>query len=310
MRREAALPCGRAERSYAAGMQRLGLVIHPTRDIGAALSSVEEWAERNDIEVVQLEAGKHERDVAPAGEVDACDLVVAVGGDGTVLTALRGAAASAAPVLGVACGSLGALSAVSADEVADALEAFKAGDWKRWDIPALEIAVDGEQVAWALNDFVVVRRAGQQLTADISIGGELYAKVAGDGVIAATLLGSSAYSMGAGGPLLVSGTKAFVVTPIVIHGGSVPSAVIPSDLELEIEVHPGYGGFDVEIDGQTSELDGSCFTVTLAGSKSSLVGIGQPRLAFTALRRRGLIADSPRMLAREDRARLAERAAD
>jgi NAD+ kinase len=291
-------------------MRRIGLVIHPTRDIDTALSQVEELTSAHDVEVVQLEAGKHEREVAPSGEVDACDLVVAVGGDGTVLTALRGAASSAAPVLGVACGSLGALSAVSAGEVTAALDAFAAGDWKRWEIPALEIAVDGEQIAWALNDFVVVRRAGQQLTADISIGGEVYARIAGDGVIAATLLGSSAYSMGAGGPLLVSGTSAFVVTPIVIHGGSVPPAVIPSDLELRIEVHPGYGGFDIEIDGQTIELDGTDFTIALAESKAALVGIGQPRLAFTALRRRGLIADSPRMLAREDRAKLAERAAD
>jgi NAD+ kinase len=289
-------------------MQRLGLVIHPTRDIDSALSQIQKWAESEGIEVVQLEAGKSEREVAPAGEVDACDLVVAVGGDGTVLTALRSAASSAAPVLGVACGSLGALSAVSADDVHDALESFKAGDWKRWDIPALEVSVDGEQVAWALNDFVVVRKAGQQLTADISIGGELYGRIAGDGVIAATVLGSSAYSMGAGGPLLVSGNQAFVVTPIVIHGGSVPPAVVPSDLELRIEVHPGFGGFDVEIDGQTMEIEGTDFTIALAESKAALVGIGQPRLAFTALRRRGLIADSPRMLARDDRERLAERA--
>jgi NAD+ kinase len=284
-------------------MERLGLVIHPTRDIDSALSRVREWASEHGIEVVQLEAGRQEREVAPAGEVDACDLVVAVGGDGTVLTALRSAAEHAAPVLGVACGSLGALSAVSAGDVTAALDSFNAGDWSRWDIPALEVSVGREKVAWALNDFVVVRRSGQQLTADIAIGGELYARVAGDGVIAATLLGSSAYSMGAGGPLLVSGTNAFVMTPIVPHGGSIPPAVIPADLELTIEVHHGYGGFDVEIDGQTMELDGSEFALNLAESKAALVGIGQPRLAFTALRRRGLIADSPRMVARGDRAR-------
>ena len=291
-------------------MHRLGLVIHPTRDIEGALSSLQDWADANDIEVVQLDAGKHEREVAPAGEVDACDLVVAVGGDGTVLHALRGAVTSAAPVLGVACGSLGALSAVSASEITAALDAFKSGSWTRWDIPALDIAVDGDRVAWALNDFVVVRRAGQQLTADISIGGELYARIAGDGVIAATLLGSSAYSMGAGGPLLVSGLSAFVMTPIVIHGGSVPSAVIPSDLELTLAVHPGYGGFDIEIDGQGVELEGEAFAITLVESKAALVGLDGPRLAFTALRRRGLIADSPRMLARDERARLAATGGD
>lgn len=289
-------------------MNRLGLVIHPTRDIDTALSRLEDWAEAHDIEVVQLDAGRHEREVAPRGEVEACDLVVAVGGDGTVLSALRGAGVEGTPVLGVACGSLGALSAIRADEITEALDAYHAGSWTQWEIPALEVSVDGEQVAWALNDFVVVRRSGQQLTADLSIGGELYARVAGDGVIAATLLGSSAYSMGAGGPLLVSGTNAYVLTPIVTHGGSVPPAVIPSDLELTIEVHRAFGGFDVEIDGQITDVDDSTFVLRLADSKATLVGIGVPRLAFTALRRRGLIADSPRMVAREERTHQAEQA--
>ena len=289
-------------------MRRLGLVIHPTRDLDGALAQIEGWAERHDVEVVQLEAGRSEREVAPPGEVDACDLVVAVGGDGTVLTALRGAEHVAAPVLGVACGSLGALSAVSVDEVPGALDSFREGSWTRWDIPALDVAVDGERAAWALNDFVVVRRAGQQLTADISIGGELYARLAGDGVVTATLLGSTAYSMGAGGPLIVSGTNAFVVTPLVTHGGSIPPAVVPGDLEVTLDVHPGYGGFDIEIDGQTTELDGTTFTLSLVESKAAMVGIGAPRLAFTAMRRRGLVADSPRVLARDERKRQAESA--
>lgn len=291
-------------------MERLGLVIHPTRDIDAALERVEEWAEKQSVEVVQLDGGRHEREVAPRGEVDACDLVVAVGGDGTVLTALRSASEVSAPVLGVACGSLGALSAVAADDVTEALGAFASESWTRWAIPALEISVDGEQVAWALNDFVAIRRAGQQLTADIAIGGELYARIAGDGVIAATPLGSSAYSLGAGGPLIVAGHTSFVVTPIVTHGGAVPPAVVPSDLNVVIEVYPGHGGFDIEIDGQTMDVEGTVFELSLAESKASLVGLGEPQLAFTALRRRGLIADSPRMVARGERARVTAPAED
>lgn len=288
-------------------MKRLGLVIHPTRDIDTALGRLEEWASGHGVEVVQLDAGRAERSVAPEGEVDACDLVVAVGGDGTVLTALRAASEVSAPVLGVACGSLGALSAVSAGDITAALDAFRSGSWTRWQIPALEVDVDGKQVAWALNDFVVIRRSGQQLTADISIGGEIYARVAGDGVIAATPLGSSAYSLGAGGPLIVAGNSSFVVTPVVTHGGSVPPAVVPSSLSVTIEVHQGFGGFDVEIDGQTMDVDGTTFVLSLAESMASLVGIGDPQLNFTALRRRGLIADSPRMVARGERARQAER---
>ena len=69
-----------------------------------------DWASQNDVEMVQLRAGNNHREVAPFGQVDACDLVVAIGGDGTVLSALRASAETATPVLGVACGSLGALA--------------------------------------------------------------------------------------------------------------------------------------------------------------------------------------------------------
>ena len=215
-----------------------------------------EWADSHGVEVVQLPAGNHDREVAPFGEVDACDLVVAIGGDGTVLSALRAAAprtrrcwaspaaASARwpPSAPIACPS--------------ALEAYESGSWRRRQVPALEVSVGGEQVAWALNDFVAVRRAGQQLTVDVTVDGELYARMAGDGVIVATALGSSAYSMAARGPLLVLDSEAFVVTPLTIHGGSIPPLVIPARCTVVLDVFPGWGGFDLEIDGQTVEIEG------------------------------------------------------
>jgi NAD+ kinase len=96
-------------------MERIGLVVHPTREIDRTLDELGGWAKDHGIEVVQVRARNGRRVVASEGEVNACDLVVALGGDGTVLTALRSSMDSATPVLGVACGSLGALSAVRAD---------------------------------------------------------------------------------------------------------------------------------------------------------------------------------------------------
>jgi NAD+ kinase len=252
---------------------------------------------------VQLKAGNHDREVAPFGDVSRCDLVAAVGGDGTVLTALRAAAPHDTPVLGVACGSLGALAAVTSDELPAALEDYEAGQWRRRDIPALEITVDGEDGGWALNDFVAVRRAGQQLAVEVTIDDELYARTAGDGVIVATALGSSAYSMAAGGPLLVLSADSIVVTPLASHGGSVPPLVVPPACRLTLDVHPGYGGYDVEIDGHTTEINGRHFELELVPDKATLVGVGDPGLGLTPLRRRGLIADSPRMVVRDQRAK-------
>jgi NAD+ kinase len=284
-------------------VHRVGLVVHPKRPIDRPLDVLREWASSNDVEVVQLKAGNHDREVAPFGEVDGCDLIAAIGGDGTVLTALRAAAEHDTPVLGVACGSLGALAAVTAKELPEALEAYDAGTWRKRAIPALEVTVDGEQGAWALNDFVAVRRAGQQLAVEVTIDDELYARMAGDGVVVATALGSSAYSMAAGGPLLVLSAESIVMTPLVIHGGYVPPLVVPPRCNLTLDVEPGFGGFDVEIDGQTTDVQGKRFELRIVPDRATLVGIGEPGLGLTPLRSRGLIADSPRMIARDKRAK-------
>jgi NAD+ kinase len=284
-------------------VHRVGVVVHPKRPLDRPLAVLRDWASGHGVEMVQLKAGNHDREVAPFGDVDACDLVVAIGGDGTVLTALRAAAVHDTPVLGVACGSLGALAAVSADDLPDALDAYDAGSWRRHPIPALEVTVDGEAGAWALNDFVAVRRAGQQLAVEVTIDDELYAQMAGDGVVVATALGSSAYSMAAGGPLLVLSAESIVVTPLTIHGGSVPPLVVPPQCNVRLDVYPGYGGFDVEIDGQTTEWQGKRFDLKIAPDKATLVRVGSPGLGLTPLRKRGLIADSPRMIARDERAK-------
>jgi NAD+ kinase len=281
-------------------VQRIGLVVHPSREIARALSIVEEWASQRDIELVQLHTPNQKREVAPFGDVTRCDVVVAIGGDGTVLTALRAAADSHAPVLGVACGSLGALSAVTTPELEMALDMLEAGQWSPRRLPALEATADGERVAWALNDFVLVRRAGQ-LIVNISVGDELYARTAGDGVIAATALGSSAYSMASSGPILVAGIQAFVVTPLLMHGGSAPPIVVRADTAVTLAAQPGYSGFDVEVDGHRASIDGTTFTVRLAEHTATLVSMAEPGLGITALRRRGLITDSPRVMAREER---------
>jgi NAD+ kinase len=217
-----------------------------------------------------------------------------------VLTALRAAASASTPVLGVACGSLGALSTVTAEGLADALRAFDDGSWWRRDLPALDVSVDGQRVAWALNDFVLVRRTGQ-LIVEASVGGELYARMAGDGIIVATPLGSSAYSMAAGGPLIVAGAEAFVATPLLIHGGSVPPLVVRGDVELTLDAHPGYAGFDIEVDGQLEAIAATRFTVRLTQSRATLVELGDPGLGLSPLRQRGLVTDSPRVLTRDDR---------
>ena len=284
-------------------LARIALVVHPTREISSSLEALERWAGEHDLEIVQIPAvGESVRHVAEAGELTDGDLVVAMGGDGTVLAALRAAAPLDAPVLGVACGSLGALTAVRADRLEEALDRVLAGDWSDYRLPALAVTSADAEEQWGVNDFVLNRRGSGQVVADVSVGEELYVRLAGDGVIVATALGSTAYSMAAGGPVLVPGTPAFVCTPVAMHGGNAPPLVVPATATVQVEVHPSYAGFDVELDGHVYPSEATEFSVTLKEDKATLVSFGDLGLGLAGLRERRLIADSPRVLARDDRA--------
>lgn len=285
------------------GLERVGVVVHPTREIDGALGALRDWVAEHDLELVQIEAGTNrKRPVAEFGEVERCDLVVAIGGDGTVLASLRAAMRTGAPVLGVACGSLGALTDTSADHLSEALDHYLAGDWFPRRLPALVIRCeeDGSEQA-ALNDFVVVRRSGGQVAVDVSVDGELYVRMAGDGVVCATSLGSTAYSMAGGGPIVVGPAPTYVVTPLAMHGGNAPSIVVRDSAKVELVVHPTFSGFDVEVDGRPAEVGGVRYTVTMREDAATLVASAEPDHGLGGLRKRRIVMDSPRVMARDDR---------
>lgn len=286
-------------------MNRVGVLVHPTRPVREALEILRSWTQERGLELVQVPAGEQPA-VAPAGEVSACDLIAALGGDGTVLKALHAAARTGTPVMGVAYGSLGALTTVPETELLAGLQRFVAGDWIPRRLPALALRSAGGEVAPAINDLVLSRRGGTQLVLDVCVADELYARLAGDGIVVATPMGSSAYSMAAGGPLLDVGTNAFVCTPLAMHGGCAPPVVVSDDQEVSLEAHPGFGGFDLQIDGAHVAAAGRRFGVTLEQEYATLVDLLDIKTGLPGLRERGLIADSPRVLVRERRAVPAE----
>jgi NAD+ kinase len=283
-------------------MRRIGVLVHPTRPVEDAVEVLRDWAKDRDVEVVQIAVGDQPT-VAPPGQVSACDLVAALGGDGTVLKALHIAARTATPVLGVAYGSLGALTAVPEHELRTALDRFAAGDWFRSELPALDLSSAEGLHASAINDCVLSRRRGTQLILDVYVDQDLYVRLAGDGVIVATALGSSAYSMAAGGAILSSGTDVFICTPLAMHGGCAPPLVVPEDRELTVVVHPTYGGFDLAVDGRQMAIGADRFKVTSRHAYTTLVTFEPSRTGLGRLRERGLIADSPRVAAEHTRER-------
>lgn len=276
-------------------MQRVGVVVHPTRDVSDAVEVLRRWTDERGLELVQVTAGE-QPPVAEIGDVGSCDLIAALGGDGTVLKALHAAHDTGTPVLGVAYGSLGALSAVPHSELQSGLERFAAGDWSAQGLPALRLGSAEGRLAAAINDVVILRGGGTQLILDLRVEGELYARLAGDGIVIATPLGSSAYSMAAGGPVLAADANVFICTPLAMHGGCAPPVVVSDQRNVTVDVHPSVGGFEVAVDGFKLANESDRFEVACDGAYATLVGLDGSRGGMTRLRERGLIADSPRIV--------------
>jgi NAD+ kinase len=283
-------------------LRRIGLVVHPRREIDRALANVRAWAEAHGAEVVQIRVSGQERVVADPGEVASCDLILGIGGDGTTLHALHAGAKVGRPVLGVACGSLGALTAVAAEDVDEALEAVAGGRWLARRLPGLRIVADGGLDRVAINDLVVVRRGASQVLIEIHVDHQLYVRYAGDGVIVATPAGSSAYTLAAGGPVLAERSGGLVLTPLAPHGGCCPPLVVGSETPVRVVIEPGYAGARLELDGQIEDALPPELRAERVEDYATLVGLGDEEPLLAGLRRRRIIIDSPRVLARDDRA--------
>ncbi|HET6507570.1 MAG TPA: NAD(+)/NADH kinase [Baekduia sp.] len=285
---------------------RIGVVVHPHRDLDEALATLRGWAAGHGEEIVQIRVEGQERQVAPLGDPADCDLIAAVGGDGTTLAALHAGAPHGLPVLGIACGSLGALTATHAGELTVALDRFAAGAWEARALPGVAVAVDGHAPKIALNDLVVVRKGANQVVVGVEIDDEPFVRFAGDGVVIATPLGSSAYTMAAGGPVLAGDTPAIVVTPVAAHGGSTPPLVVGSQKEVRVTIDGGWGGARIELDGQIHDYDPKELHVAWRAGYATLVRFAGAETLLAGLRRRRILQDSPRVVARDERERAHE----
>jgi NAD+ kinase len=275
----------------------VGVVVHPSRNIDEPLDLLRTWAAEHGVTVIQVAVPGQHRAVAEPGEVGDCDLIVSIGGDGTMLAAMRAGVAADLPVLGISCGSLGVLTAVGAEALPAALDRFRAGDWTPRVLPALTVARSDGPDLFALNDVSIVRNGIGQVRVTSRVDGTLFSRLAGDGCIVSTAVGSSAYSLAAGGPLLAPGTDAYVLTPLPTHGGSRHALIVAAASELALEVSTGHGGARLEIDGQVAATDPHVLTIRLRPGVARLVAYADQEPLFALLRRRGIIADSPRIVA-------------
>lgn len=185
------------------------------------------------------------------------ELILALGGDGTVLRAVNVAAGMQKPVLGINLGRVGFLSEASPDEIEDVLSAIDKNELTLGTRNMLQAQLlnHGEDVPRlifnSLNEVSVIRqRGGCVVRLDILIDGEPAGSVVGDGVLVATATGSSAYSLSCGGPLVHPDIDAMIITPISGHVRSMRPMVVPGSSVIRVRPQAGCGFMELSADGK------------------------------------------------------------
>jgi NAD+ kinase len=165
------------------------------------------------------------------------DLLVVLGGDGTILHLVGQLGDNIKPVFGINIGALGFLTCSNSSAYAEAVECIAAGKMTFSERTLLEVAINGSSVVTGLNDVVFSRgEVSRLIQLKTSVNGEVLTEFNADGLIVATPTGSTAYSLSAGGPILAPESGAFVITPICPHVLTNRSIIVDEDAVIEVEV--------------------------------------------------------------------------
>ena len=259
----------------------------------AAVRDLAKWlAERNVHALFEPDAAAAigATGVPRAALVRQVDLLVVLGGDGTLLAVARAQDEGAVPILGINLGTLGFLAAVSVDEMETALARALAGEMEIE--PRMRLAVElaranGESRRWlALNDAVVTRGASARIVdLDVRADGQLVTTYHADGLIVSTPTGSTAYSLSAGGPILLPEVPSVVLTPICPHALTQRPLVLPDSVRIEVSVEARGGEVQLSVDGQEGAPLGAGDRVVVERSAHpTLLMVPPQRSRFEVLR--------------------------
>ncbi|MFI9597820.1 NAD(+)/NADH kinase [Nonomuraea sp. NPDC052265] len=259
----------------------VGLVLHPQRDSKKAIDTILRWAAEKGATVLGLpeEVGRIDCSAVPVDAValvERADLLVGLGGDGTMLRTMRLLAGRPTPILGVNLGKLGFLAEIDVDELAGTLSAIDRHEYTIEPRMAIKSVVAGVEVT-AFNDIALVRIPGEGLAAvSVTPSGSPFVSLSADAVIVATSTGSTAYSFSAGGPIVSPRVEAILVVPAAAHSSFNRALVLPADEEVTLEVLPTSGRLAVEVDGRVVGhlCPGDTVTVTAWPGAAKVVRVG------------------------------------
>ena len=241
-------------------IRRVGVVSKPDRDdIPGLLHNLARWCGERKLELAvdPVTAEYLQRDDGlPRDELpEGCDLIVVLGGDGTLLSAARGVGNRQIPLLAVNLGGLGFMMTTGPDELPCALDSVGRSAYELDSRMILEgrLQRKGKTLErfFALNDIVVANGAmARVLHLEAYADGEYVCGYTADGLILSTPTGSTAYSLAAGGPVMAPAVAALSLTPICPHTLSNRSVVLPDTASVEIRVSAGDEDHYLSVDGQ------------------------------------------------------------
>lgn len=263
--------------------QRMGIIANLRRpDAQETITCIRQWAEANDWPLVFTEGLSNDPNsgpvtVDPDQLRDKVDMVIALGGDGTMLSAVRSANQLAIPVLGINLGSLGFLTELTPVNLEQTLERIKNGDYFVEERMLLEARVAGESATGpltALNDVVIDKGAVVRVIhLDLYVNDEFIASYAADGLIAATPTGSTAYSLAVGGPIIHPTMEALIAAPIAPHTLAQRPMVFAGDDRLRVILSSENRGATLTVDGQVACTlnHGEAVTIERSTAKAKLI---------------------------------------
>lgn len=270
-------------------MNRVNVCYHPevTGARAAAARLIAVIAGRG-LEHALVELPRDGADGELAEQVPGSDLLVCVGGDGTVLHASGVSARFGVPVFGVRMGRLGFLAEATEGEAEDALKRILDGEGRLERRVMLQAQVGEAEAQHALNEIVIGRvHLGRTISVGLRVDGELLAEYRADAVIAATATGSTGYALSVGGPIMHPTSGDLVVTAVAPHLSYSNALVLRGEAQIEFEVARGYEAVLLVDGGHDQPVPSGTFVrVTRSPREAHFVRLGPDRLFYANLARR------------------------
>jgi NAD+ kinase len=245
-------------------IKNIGLFVNTTKaNAAGVVEGVSVWLEERGIvpllsEEEAIALGQPQTGISKTEVVEQADVLLVLGGDGTLLSAAHTPKIENVPILAINIGTLGFLTDASLDELYPTLNALLTGAYRIEHRMMLEVVVNSQAQAnqgpqpfraFALND-VVIRHYTRLIELDAYVDGELFIPYNADGLIIATPSGSTGYSLSCAGTIVAPQLEAILLTPIAPHSLTVRPFIADGDAEITVKMRAAYQSVDVFVDGQ------------------------------------------------------------